>query len=611
MLRGTRLAAAGILLLAARVAAGADWLQFDFGSRHTGVNPLETTIHANNVATLHQLWQVTLPSIADGAPAFLEHVTTPLGVRDLLFLTTKDGRILALDAANGSTVWAKRPATGPNYTTSSPAVDPTRQWVFSYGLEGKVHRYAVGDGTEVVTGGWPEIATLKPSVEKGSSALSMVTAANGHTYLCVTNGGYPGDAGDYQGHVTVVDLSTGSQNVFNANCSNQAVHFATPGPPDCVEVQTAIWARPGVVYDAEDDRIYMSTGNGTFDANTGGHDWGDTVFSLHPDGTGTGGGPLDSYTPTEYQQLQNADADLGSNAPALLPVMPASAHPRMAVQSGKDANLRLLNLADLSGSGAPGHTGGELQKIAVPQGGEVLTHLAVWTEPVSGAVWIFVANGSGISGLTVDVSGLGVPSLTSHWTKPNGGTSPILANGILYYATGGALRALDPLTGTQLWSGAIGGIHWESPIVVNGRAFVTDESGHLTAFGPNAAPLGFYAATPCRVFDTRDPAGPRGGPAIAAGATRIFTVSSVCGVPTAALSIAANVTVVTAGANGFLRVGPSGATIGTSNVAFPAGATRAGFAVLSLAGTPVGSVAVTNGSGAPVHVLLDIAGWFQ
>src|SRR5512135_3484038 len=223
----------GLLCLAAAPAGSSDWPQFDFDAAHSGVSLQETTINRGNVATLHVLYSVALPSVADGAPAFLSGVATPQGVKDLLFLNTKDGRILALDAADGSTVWARQPAAGPRYTTSSPAVDPARLYVYAYGLDGKAHKYQVSDGVEVTSGGWPEVATLKPDVEKGSSALSVATTAAGRSYLYVANGGYPGDAGDYQGHVTAIDLATGAQRVFNANCSDQTVHFVEGGSPDC------------------------------------------------------------------------------------------------------------------------------------------------------------------------------------------------------------------------------------------------------------------------------------------------------------------------------------------------------------------------------------------
>src|SRR5580693_2394692 len=316
-------------------ARAVDWTQFGVDSRHTGTSLEEINIHRSNVAALQKFLNgIALPSVADGAPAYLSGVATAGGTKDLLFLTTKDGHILALDAATGATIWSKQAATSPSpYTTSSPAVDPNRLYVYSYGRDGKVHKYQVGDGTEILTGGWPQVATLKGSVEKGSAALSLAIAQNGTPFLYVANGGYPGDAGDYQGHVTSINLSTGAQKVFNTMCSDQAVHFTTT-TPDCANgVQSAVWARPGVIYDPDLDRIFFSTGNGTYDANTGGHFWGDSLLALAADGSGSGGSPLDAYTPTEFQQLQNADADLGSTAPAILPPIAGSNVAHLAVQS--------------------------------------------------------------------------------------------------------------------------------------------------------------------------------------------------------------------------------------------------------------------------------------
>lgn len=594
--------------LLAGPARGTDWFQWGFDSRHSGVNDQETTIHAGNVSSLHLLYRVSLPAVVDGAPAFLGNVTTPSGVKDLLFLTTKSGILLAVDAATGATVWFKQPATTPNYTTSSPAIDPSRLYVYSYGLEGKAHKYHVGDGTEITTGGWPELATTKPSVEKGSAALGFATAKSGATRLYVANGGYPGDAGDYQGHVTAIDLSTGAQNVFNTQCSNQAVHFVTPGSPDCGDVQTAIWARPGVVYDSDNDRILMSTGNGTFTPSTFG--WGDTVFSLLPDGTGVSGKPVDSYTPTNYQSLQDSDADIGSTAPAILPPVPASVPPRLAVQSGKDAKVRLLNRDDLSGQGGPSHTGGELQLINIPQGGEVLTQPAVWVNPADQAVWVFIANGSGISGLKLTIGPVGAPSLVSQWTNSAGGSSPVIADGILYYAGSNVLHALSPTTGSTLWSDTtnVGGIHWESPIVIQGHVYLTDEDSHLIAWVPNPGNTSYSTLTPCRVLDTRQ-AGD--SPSIAANATRVFTVSGKCGVPSGAISVSANVTVVNPGGNGSLEAGPAGIGLNISLVPFAAGRTRALGAMLLVAGSPEGSIQMTNLSTAPLDVVLDVSGYFK
>src|SRR6202158_3219895 len=464
-----------------------DWQQFGYASRHSGVAVLETTLTPGNVGSLHVLYSALLPGPVDDAPVFLSGVSTAQGVRDLLFVTTTDGQLVALDAATGASVWSRQPASGPQYTTSAPAIDPGRQLVYSYGLEGRVHRYRVGDGSEVTGGGWPQLATLKPEVEKCSPALAVAAAANGHTYLYVGNGGYPGDAGDYQGHVTAVDLGSGAQRVWDADCSDHPVHF-THGNPDCPSVQSAVWARGGVVYDSDLDRILFATGNGPFDVPQGRHDWGDSVLALRPDGTGSGALPLDSYTPVNFQQLDNGDTDLGSTAPAVLPAVPGSRFPHLAVQSGKDAMLRLLNLDNLSGHGRPGAVGGELQIIPVPQGGEVLTALAVWTDPASGTPWIFVANDSGLAGIQGVAGGDGTPSLNPVWTDPNGGTSPIVAGRIVFYVGGAGLRALAARSGALLWSdGHAAAIHWQSPIVVGGRVYVADGINTLWAYAPAVA----------------------------------------------------------------------------------------------------------------------------
>jgi hypothetical protein len=498
------------VLLAAPPAAAYDWLQFNGDPAHSGNNPLEKAIDRNNVSTLQKKFQVMLPGGADGIPVMLRSVATASGIKDLLFITTKVGDILAVDAKSGALIWSKPHPAGSCriinnggalcYTTSSPALDPNRLYVYSYGLDGFVHKHQVGDGTEVLTGGWPQLATLKGFDEKGSSPLSFATA-NGATYLYAVHGGYPGDAGDYQGHVTAINLATGAQNVFNTMCSNTAAHLAHTGTsPSCATARSAIWSRPGVVYDAGTNRIFMGTGNGSYDSVS---NWSESVIALNPNATGAAGKPIDVFTPATFQQLDYADADLGSTAPAILPVPANSSVQHLAVQAGKDGLLRLINLANLSGQGGPGHTGGEVQgAFPVPQGQQVvLTQPAVWVNPADGATWTFVTNGAGISGLRLQVAANGTPSLVTQWqiaqVVPSpivGGTSPIVANNILYAASSGALRARDPTTGAVLWTSTtttaqISGIHWESPIVANGIVYMMDESSNLTAYAPPIVPV--------------------------------------------------------------------------------------------------------------------------
>src|SRR5579859_982825 len=93
-----------------------DWLQYYGGATHSGNNTLETTISSSNIGTLTQLFKVSLPAIADGAPAVLTNVSTSSGTRDLLFATTQAGHIVALDAHTGATIWSHQ-NSGSNFTT--------------------------------------------------------------------------------------------------------------------------------------------------------------------------------------------------------------------------------------------------------------------------------------------------------------------------------------------------------------------------------------------------------------------------------------------------------------------------------------------------------------
>ena len=125
-------------------------------------------------------------------------------------------------------------------------------------------------------------------------------------------------------------------------------------------------------------------------------------------------------------------------------------------------------------------------------------------------------------------------------------------------------------------------------------------------------PMGFHPVTPCRVADTRDPAGPTGGAPLGASETAMLPVTGRCGIPSTAISVAANVTVVDPSATGNLSVFAGGPIISaTTEVPVTAGKTRALNAIPSL-GT-AGSLSVRAGlpQGGSTHVILDVSGWFE
>jgi hypothetical protein len=495
-------------------AHATDWLQFGYDAAHSGFNRAERgypTQSGNRV-----LYHYSLPGSAglvDSAPVYLADVATASGPRNVLFLVSKNGTLLALDADSQSlnVFWSKRPLGAGLVTNGSPAVDPDRLHVYAFGLDGKVHKYQVGDGSEISGGGWPQVSTLKPDQEKGAAGLAIATAHSGTSYLYSVVSGYVDDSSDYQGHITAIDLGTGAQAVFNAQCSNLTIHFVAngitsgAGQNDCMRIgggNSGIWGRPGSLYDAGTNRVFITTGNGDFDpANAKGHgmDWGDSVLALNPDGSGAGGGlPIDSYTPTTYGSdspqvgLEGYDADLGAVTLALIPAPPgtAAAYLHLAVQGGKDGCLRLLNLENLSGAGAPAHVGGELQAINFPggvncatgqDGPEIKSQPAVWVNPADQSTWLYVATEfAGMAAYKIVLDGSGKPSLSLKWTGYNA-TSPIVANGVVYFTSDARLYAYDALSGESMvadsstWATTIfNDTHWQSPIIVNGRIYVVD-----------------------------------------------------------------------------------------------------------------------------------------
>ena len=491
-------------------SAAADWLQFGYDQAYSGFNRAETGYPTSTGNSI--LYHYALPAVVDSTPVYLSDVATPSGPKDLLFVVSTTGRLLALDARASSlnVLWSRQPTGAGLTTNSSPAIDPNRLYVYASALDGKVHKYLVGDGTEITTGGWPQVSTLKPSEEKLASSLSFATTSTGTWLYSVTNG-YIDDQNDYQGHVTAIDLGTGAQKVFNTNCSNLTMHFVAhgtisgPGQNDCTRVgggNNGIWGRPGAVYDAGTDRMFITTGNGLFDplnASGNGMDWGDTVLALHPDGSGSGNGlPVDSYTPTTYGSdipkvgLEGYDADLGAVSLAIVPAPPGTAakYLHLGVQAGKDGCVRLLDLADLSGQHAPAQVGGELHAMNFPGGSncatgqdgpEIKSQPAIWVNPADSSSWIYVAtefNGSAAFKIALD--GAGKPSLTLQWTS-HAGTSPIVARGVVYLMSDVRLYAIDAVTGTDLVSDSsswgttfFNDSHWQSPIVVDGRIFLLD-----------------------------------------------------------------------------------------------------------------------------------------
>jgi len=167
---------------------------------------------------------------------------------------------------------------------------------------------------------------------------------------------------------------------------------------------------------------------------------------------------------------------------------------------------------------------------------------------------------------------------------------------------------------TAIWTG--------SGMVVWGGQYYTGSgwSAGLNTGGMYAdptllpSPTDFHTLDPCRVADTRNPAGLSGGPALGANTTRTFPVAGICGVPSTAIAVAINVTVVNATDLGNLRVYPAGGgTPGASTINFTVNKVRANNAVIPLGtGGEIGvRCDMPAGSTGQTDFLFDVTGYFE
>ena len=127
----------------------------------------------------------------------------------------------------------------------------------------------------------------------------------------------------------------------------------------------------------------------------------------------------------------------------------------------------------------------------------------------------------------------------------------------------------------------------------------------------DVGPLGFFTVVPCRLVDTRDPPGPRGGPALSAGATRTFELTGGCGIPASARALALSVTVTAPARAGNLRLYASDELRpATSTISFNAGQTRSVPAQVRL-GSPASLSVFCSMATGTVHLVLDVVGYFE
>ena len=421
---------------------GTDWTRYGFDAARDNVGPAVTGITAATVSQLVRK-QVTLDGTVDSSPIYLHGVTVKGHTHDVFFVTTTYGKTEAIDATTGAVLWRFTPpaysrlAGTAQVTTMAPVADPSRTAIYAGASDGRIRKLRVSDGKVL----WTARVTRDPTHEKLTSSLNFSRGL-----VLVTTGGYIGDAPPYQGHVVSLFAGSGKiDHVWNSLCSNRTTIIL---PKTCAASDSAIWSRNGAAVEPGTGDLVVATGNALFNGST---NWGDSVLVLSPDA----GKLLRHWTPANQATLNTSDLDVGSTSPALLPG-------GYGLQGGKAGVLDLLPLDKLPGVNAK--TGGEVQQLPTPGGAMMFTEPAVWQ-----GKWVFIADGSGTEALRFSGG-----RLHPAWSNSNGGTSPVVAGGLLYVANSGALRVYAPTTGKQLASLPYGGDHWQTPIITDGRIAIAE-----------------------------------------------------------------------------------------------------------------------------------------
>jgi hypothetical protein len=431
-----------------------DWPEFGLNAQRSDVSLLSTGVSAANVAHLRRI-TVGLPGTVDSSPIYLHGVSVAGATHDVVVVTTTYGKTLAVDANSGRILWAFTPpgysswAGSAQITTASPIADPDRRFVYAASPNGLIHKLALADGAEA--GGWPVSVTRDATHEKLGAALNI-----DGPYVVVATSGYLGDIPPYQGHVLLIDRASGKiVSVFNTLCANR---HSVIVPSSCEASDSAILSRGGAVVEPGGERLLISTGNGPWNGST---NLGDSVIELALSGLRL----HQAFTPTNQEELNTTDTDLGSSAPALI------GQDRVLI-AGKDGVMRILSLSELDGHtpSIPNKLGGEIQRLPLPGGGELFTAPAVWITPAGAA---HAGRSSVFVGAEHATAAYALTGGRLHlvWQNSNSGTSPVLAGGLLYVydPASGGINVYQPQSGRSIAKLAGSSGHWNSPIVADGH----------------------------------------------------------------------------------------------------------------------------------------------
>jgi hypothetical protein len=498
---------------------------FHNDTMRTGENLNETVLTSANVnsSQFGKLFSYPLDGISFASPLYVARVNIPgMGSHNVVYVATEHDSVYAFDADAFSTtpLWQDsfiNPAAGitpvpaadtgetgdiPNEIgiTGTPVIDPTTNTLYvvaktkeivngagiyvqrlhaldlttgaeKFGGPVVIQAIVAGTGSGSANG----VLSFDPLIENQRPGLLLV---NGVVYIGFAS---HGDNGDYHGWVLGYNASTLQQVMVYNDTANG--------------YQGGIWmSGDGLATDSAGN-IYFTTGNGFFDANSGGVDYGDSVVKLSPSGA-----VLDYFTPHDQAILAAGDIDLGSGGVLLLPDQNGP-YPHELVTAGKNGTIYVIS-RDNMGQFNPNDDSQIIQSlVGIFPGGNASGNFSapvyyngyIYFAPVAGTVQGFQ--------LTNGLLSTAATSQSPETYAFPGGMLAISANGatngILWVvevtgsSTAGVLHAYNPANlAIEYYNSNLAGLRdtmdlaakFSIPLVANGKVFVAGVT-QLTVYG--------------------------------------------------------------------------------------------------------------------------------
>ncbi|HTB81392.1 MAG TPA: chitobiase/beta-hexosaminidase C-terminal domain-containing protein [Opitutaceae bacterium] len=324
----------------------------------TGVQPSESILTPQNVnqTTFGKRFSLAVDGYVYAQPLYVSNYMMADGhAHNVLFVATEHDSVYAFDAdgANpaagylwkksllnaGETTVPSGDVTGTDLTpeigiTSTPVIDRSTGTLYtvtkvksSGSYFHRIHALNLADGAEKFNGPTNITASgFDALVEHQRSGLLL---ANGAIWITWAS---HGDGGSYHGFLIGYNAADVSQQVAALNL--------TPNGS-----KGGIWlGGGGPSYDGNGN-MYICVANGTFDANSGGKDYGSSALRM---ALSSGNTPsvADYFTPANQASLTSSDADFGAGSPILLPDQTGSL-PHLMVTLNKNSTVYLMNRDNL------------------------------------------------------------------------------------------------------------------------------------------------------------------------------------------------------------------------------------------------------------------------